>query len=532
MVDIDVEQLPDDTKKLKAMLVEQRRAYEELQEKFELLRRVHFGQSSEKLTPEDIRQMRLFNEAEELAHSNEEHSPTVTVGEHHRKKPGRRAISADIPREEVIHDLQPEQKRCPCCGKDRPLLDDEITEEVEIVPARAKVLRHIRKVYGPCGCSAFEASKDPPVVRAPMAARMIPGSIAAPGFLAYVLTAKFVDALPFYRQERIFSRLGVTISRSTLAAWAIAVAARCGPLIELMWKLIREGPFQQMDETTIQVLHERNRPVSAKSYVWVNLGFVYEEGKEEHEAEVKPIVLYHYHPSRSAKVITATLEGYKKGHLQTDGYEAYAAALAEKPGIVHVGCLAHLRRKFHDATKITKKPGSAEQALAFIAKLYRIEKECRERLSKGLISRAQFVEERSEKAMAILQRFKTWLEERSEQVPPTIKLGEAISYALAQWQRVIRYLEAWYLTPDTNAVERSIRPFVIGRSNWLFSDTPRGAHASTALYSLVETARANGLEPYHYLRYLFERLAGAGKDEGELRKLLPINLTPTDILTQ
>jgi transposase len=525
---VDIEELPDDTKKLKAILVEQRQAYVELQEKFETLRRLYFGQSSEKLTEEDRRQMRLFNEAEELAEGSTEAATeepaSLTVGEHRRKKPGRKAISKDLPREEVIHDLDSEQKRCECCGEDRPLLDEESSEEIEIIPASVKVLRHIRKVYGPCRCKGFESSEQLPILRAAMPPRMIPGSIAAAGALAYVVTSKFVDALPLYRQEKIFSRFGVEISRSTLANWVIAVAARCGPLIDLMWQLIGKAVFQQMDETTTQVLHEPGRPPTAKSYIWVNLGHVEVEGQEE----LKSIILYHYHPSRAAAVVTSTLAGYE-GYLQTDGYEAYEAGLRAEEGIIHLGCLAHVRRKFFEAAKLTKKPGSAQQALAFIAKVYRIETECREQLSGGKVSREQFVERRDEQARPILEQFMKWLDERSEQVPPTSKLGEAIGYARRQMPKIMRYLDAWFLTPDNNAVERAIRPFVIGRSNWLFSETPRGAHASAAIYSLVETAKANGLEPYHYSRYLFTHLPTVNSEE-DLAKLLPMNLRPTDLL--
>lgn len=365
-MDIDVEQLPDDTRTLKTMLVEQRSAYQELYEKFETLRRLYFGTSSEKLTEEDHRQMRLFNEAEELDSSSgetdSEESASLTVGEYRRKKPGRKAISRDLPREEIVHDVNEDEKKCRCCGEQRPGLKDETSEEIEIIPASVKVFRHIRKVYGPCSCKQFAGSEQPPVLRGEMAPRMIPGSIATPATLAYVITAKFVDALPLYRQEKIFSRLGVEMHRSTLANWVMATAARCGPLIDLLWEYLDEAVYHQMDETTVQVLHEPNRPPTAKSYIWVNLGHVARDDGHE----LKPIVVYHYHPSRSAEVVTASLENYHTGYVQTDGYEAYDKALAARQGVTHVGCLAHVRRKFFEAAKITKKPGSAQQALAFI----------------------------------------------------------------------------------------------------------------------------------------------------------------------
>jgi len=504
---------------------EQRSAYRELQEKFEVLRRLHFGQSSEKLSEEDQRQMRLFDEAEKLAEGESSEDASVSVGEHRRKKPGRKPISKDLPREEVVHDLEDGQKYCRCCGKERPQFDDEISEELEIVPASVKVVRHIRKVYGPCTCKDFESSEQAPVLRGVMSPRMLPGSIAAAGTLAYVVTAKFVDAMPLYRQEKIFSRLGVEIQRSTLAKWIITLAARCGPLLELMWKRLNTAVFQQMDETTTQVLHEPNRPPTTRSYIWVNLGHV----KVEQQDDLKPIIVYHYHHSRSAQVASSALTDYEGKYLQSDAYEAYETALRERGGIVHVGCLAHLRRRFYEAGKLTKKPGSAQQALAYIAKIYRIEKEHRGKLQSAAISREQFTETRAEQARPIFEQFGRWLDERSDQVPPKSKLGEAIGYARRQLPKVMRYLDAWFLTPDNNAIERVIRPFVIGRGNWLFHDTPRGAHASAALYSIVETAKANGLEPYHYLCYLFTHLPKAESPEA-LERLLPIYLKPTDLL--
>ncbi len=536
--DVDVHHLPADVEQLHQLisdlvvehersLADQRRAYQELSEKFEVLRRMHFGQSSEKLTEEDRRQMHLFNEAEQGVEPPLEvpgpQAGGVHVAEHQRAKPGRKPIAEHLPREVVIHDLDDEDKHCPCCGTERPVVSEETSEEVEVIPAKVKVIRHVRRVYGPCRCEAFDASGALSMIRSPMPPRMIPGSIAGPGFLAYVLTAKFVDSLPFYRQERIFSRLGIEVARATLCSWAISAAARCGPLIELMWQRVREGPLVRMDETTVQVPHERGRPASADSYMWVTLGLI----EQPEPAVAKPVVLYHYHPTRSGAVATSALVGYR-GYLQTDGYDGYNE-IGGSPGIIHVGCWAHARRKFFEASKITKKSGSAEVALAFIAELYRIETTLRTQLAKEKISRRQFLEQRSAQVKPNLDRFRAWLDERLGQVVPSSKLGEAIHYTHAQWPRLERYLDAWFLTPDNNATENAIRPFVVGRKNWLFSDTPRGAHASAALYSLVETAKANGLEPYHYLRFLFDRLPQATQRQ-DYERLVPTALSPSDLL--
>jgi len=392
----------------------------------------------------------LFNEAEdgveELSSFTDEQATSVLIGEHRRKRPGRKGISKDLPREVVVHDVSEEEKRCPCCGEDRPLISEEASEEVDIIPAQVKVLRHLRRVYGPCNCAGFADSENPAVVRAPMAPRMIPGSIAAPGTLAHVITAKFVDALPFYRQETIFARLGIDVARSTLCSWTIAAAARCGPLIELLWEEVKRAVLMQMDETTVQVLKELNRDAQTKSYMWVNRALVPAANDAE---ELKPIVLFHYHPSRKGSVALSVLSDYE-GHLQTDGYEGYREA-GKLPGIIHVACLAHIRRKFYDAAKVAKKPGSAQEALARIAKIYRIEGEYRGPLERNEISRDEFVRRRAEQARPLLEQFSEWIEGRIDEVNPKSALGEALHYARAQWPKLLHYLEAWYLTPDNNA---------------------------------------------------------------------------------
>lgn len=532
-MDVDVQRLPADVDSLKHLiselsdeydqkLREQQNAYRVLEEKYLSLTRMIFGRSSEKLTEEDHRQMRLFNEAEEGSDEDggDGEAPTVDVAAHERSKRGRKRAEEHLPRVDERHDVSEREKHCPCCGKQRPLIREEISEEKEIVPAKVFVRRHIRPVYGACSCKGFGESEAAAVVRAPMPERMLPGSDAGASLLAFVIASKFVDSLPFYRQEKIFARLGMTVARMTLCNWAIAVARRCAPLIDLMWEKVRAGPLQQMDETTIQVLKEPQRSPTAKSFMWVNLGYVAVENR------LKPLVLFHYHPSRSKEVALSVLAGYD-GYLQSDGYGAYAQA-GSLPGIVHVGCFAHARRKFYEAAQLSKKAGAAEQALALIGSLYRIEKLLRGQLSQGTISREQFCTQRAEQAKAVLEKLYEWLVKKVDQVPPKTKLGQAVNYTLHEWPKLIHYLDAWFLTPDNNAAENAIRPFVVGRKNWLFSDTPRGAHASATLYSLVESARANGLEPYHYLRHLFDHLPNA-TTTAAIERLLPTNLSSADL---
>jgi transposase len=322
------------------------------------------------------------------------------------------------------------------------------------------------------------------------------------------VTGKFCDSLPLYRQQKQFARIGVDLSRRTMADWMIAASEACTPMMKLLEARVRSGPLLQIDETRLQVLGEPGRANTTLSYMWVARG-----GPPE-----APVILYHYAPSRGAEVAREMLGDYK-GHVQTDGYDVYDLACDGAEGVVHVGCFAHARRMFHDAHKSSKKAGSAEEALATIAGLYRVEK------TRGLYKDPQkFADERRKQVEPILAEFHSWLQRRASQVPPETLLGKAIGYTLGQWPKLTRYLDHHAIGPDTNAVENAIRPFVVGRKNWLFSGSPRGATASATLFSIIETARANGKEPYWYLRELFDKLPTA-HSKADIQCLAPFRVT-------
>jgi transposase len=482
-----------------------------LAEQIQFYKQRLFGRKSEIFTQETVDQALLFNEAEAGAQEEKaEPAELITVPEHQRKKRGRKALPDDLPRVEVVHDLPEKEKQCACCGKPLPNIGQEATEELAIIPEQVQVIRHIRLKYGPCGCEASQEKEAPEVKIAAAPARMIPHSIVSPSLLAYSITGKFNDGLPFYRQSMQFARYGVEISRATLCNWALLAATKCEPLIELLRTEIKHSPLIQMDETPIQVLDEPGRKAESKSYMWVSKG----------TADGKPVILYEYDPSRSQAVPKRILDGYQ-GYLQTDDYRGYDG-IAASPGIKHVLCWAHARRKFADTEKVSP-GGLAKEGLAWIKNLYDIEKILRAELDAGEILADDFVRKRKERAKPLLDGYQRWLEKKGPEVPPESLIGKAIRYSLSNWEKLIRYLEAWYITPDNNGVENAIRPFVLGRKNWLFANTPRGACASANLYSLVETAKANGLEPYHYLNYLFAHLPSATTPD-ELHRLLPTQI--------
>ena len=446
-----------------------------------------YAASSEKLSPDQIA---LFDEAEldseididTSANADDE----ITVAAHTRKKRGRRPLPDHLPRIEIIHELPESERYCDHDGQLLTEIGEVISEQLDIIPAKIQVLRHIRKKYA-CDCGHC-------IKTAPLPSQPIPKSMASPGLLAHITVSKYQDALPLYRQETILQRIGIELPRATMANWMIRVGQLVQPLINLMQDRLLSHDIIQMDETTVQVLKESGKKAQSKSYLWLQRG-----GPPE-----QPVVLYHYDPGRGAEVAKRLLAGFK-GYLQTDGYNGYNAAVAEN-GLIHVGCMAHARRKFHDAVKAQGKNrthGKAHRGLTLIRKLYWVEKQARKLTPEKRYAQRQL------HAKPILDEIKTWLEIVLPQVPPSSATGKALHYLHNEWHKLIRYLDDGRLEIDNNAAENAIRPFVIGRKNWLFSDSVKGVNASANLYSLIETAKANGLEPYAYLRYLFTELPKA-----------------------
>jgi transposase len=513
---VDINSLPDDPTVLKSVIADHQAQIAQLEQRIRLLNLIIYGPKSEK-KPRTGReqQLSLFDEAEQTA---EEHKPQTfeeaCTPAGSRRKRGRRPIPADLPRVEVVHDLPEAEKVCPC-GAELVRIGEEVSEKLDIVPAKIRVVRHIRPKYA---CRACEGVEDdgPTVKTAPMPPQIIPQGIVTPGLLAHVTVAKYADALPLYRQEDQFVRLGLDISRGTLAGWMIRAAKACEPLIDRIVAEIRSGPIVNMDETTVQVLREPGRANTAKSYMWVARG----------GTPGKPVVLFRYHPTRAGSV-AAEILGDFQGYLQTDGYSGYEA-LGEREGLCHLGCMAHVRRKFVEVEKSVGKKaggGTAHAVLDLISKLYSVEHQA----EKQKLDPERIKALRAEKSRPILEKFKALLEARFATTPPKSLLGRAIGYALKQWERLVVYLEDGRLRPDNNLAENAIRPFAVGRKNWLFSGHPRGADASATLYSLIETAKANGLEPYRYLRHLFEHLPAA-TSEAELKALLPQHLEPQSLI--
>ncbi|MFI3272963.1 MAG: IS66 family transposase [Pseudomonadota bacterium] len=499
------------------MLEKRDEQIETLSEQVRLLKALEYARRSEKqrkLPSNELQLSLLFNEAEHGTPAEQESSEgqepseaeVIEVPAHTRAKRGRKPLPENLPRVEIIHDIPEEDKIC-ACGCQRKRIGEVASEKLSIIPQQIKVERHIRPKYACPKCEGTAEDDKPTVKIAPMPPQFIKQGIVTPGLLAYILMNKFCDALPFYRQTRIFERFGVEISDSTMSSWTIQAAERCEPLINLYLAKLRAGEIINMDETTVQVLRESDRENTTKSYMWVARGGL----------PNKPVLLYHYEPSRASRVAQELLGDFK-GFLQTDGYGGYNA-LGRSEGITHVGCLAHVRRKFMDVTKATtkKKAGVASTVIDLIGKIYHVEKVAKDKK----FTPEEILKMREERVKPLFAKIKDILDTAS--APPSSTLGKAVTYALGQWSRVEAYLQNPRLSPDNNIVENAIRPFAVGRKNWLFSGSPRGAKSSAALYSMIETAKANDVDPYQYLLYVFEGVTLA-KTEADWEKLFPWNM--------
>ncbi|KER00938.1 IS66 family transposase [Photorhabdus temperata] len=492
--------LPDDIDQLKALVYQLQadiqgkdRQIALLLEQLSLSKSKRFGKQSEKADKG------TFNEAEQ------QDSLPKPAPAHHKK--GRQPLPAGLAREAQRHTLN--APHCDCCGEPLHACGVETAETLKIVPQKVSVIRHERTKYACRQCEKTQTHSK--IITAPAPPSLLPRTIASPDTQAAIVTAKYVDALPLYRQADILARSGIEISRSTLANWCVQLGRKVHVLVEQIRTHLLNEPLICADETPVQVLHEAARPAQSKSYMWV-----YRSG----EFVAHPAVIFDYQPSRSGRCVADFLGDYA-GYLLTDGYAAYDTLKSVR----HAGCMAHARRKFTEAQKVQpgKKAGRAEQGLTFIARLYAIEREARP------FSPDERRRLRQEKATPILKDFHDWLTEASRTALPKSAIGTAITYALNQWSKLIVYLEDGHLSIDNHVTERDIRPFTTGRKNWIFSTSPDGAFASANLYSLVMSCRANDINPYFYFRHIFTELPKRHSDDS-LHDLLPWNVNISDIM--
>ena len=477
---------------------------DQLKEALILARNRQFAKSSEAVRS---LQSELFDEVEVLvdAPADQDTDDTgIRVVAHTRKtKGGRRSLPEELPRIEIIHDLEESEK---VCAKGHALvpMGEKVSEQLDIIPMQMQVLKHVRKQYHcPCCKGVIKTAQKPkqPIEKAQ----------ASAGLLSYIAVAKYADSLPLYRQSQILKRFDIEISRTTLANWMINCGELIQPLINRLEDQLLNQPIIHMDETPVQVLNEAGKSATSKSYMWVR--YAAQIGDDPPRGKV---VLFNYDPSRSHSVPMRLLQGYE-GALMVDGYEGYRG-VCQAQVITRLGCWVHARRKFVEVGKASKKKNPhASYVIKLIAKLYKIEKEIKDSAPE-VRYRA-----RQEYAKPIIKKLRVWLDDTILKIPPKTALGKAVNYLNTQWPRLVRYLDDDRYPIDNNPVENAIRPFTLGRKNWLFSASVKGVKASANLYSLIETAKVNGLEPYSYLKHVFAEIPNAETFD-DIDRLLPNNI--------
>lgn len=485
----------DVIEKKSTVIAQQKQRIEILEEYLRLERSRRFAPSSEKNSPQAEMQ---FDEAETLAAKEVPSDETKKSAK--KKQGGRKGLSANIPRIQIHLSLSDEEKS--------GAIDTFYTvvkEELDIIPAQVRVLEYLQEK-----AVFIDQDNHRTIKAAKLPKHPLNKCIASISMLAFIIVSKYCDGLPLYRLEGIVKRYGGSITRTSLATWMIRLAIELQPLINLMREHQLAYDYVQIDETRLKVLKEAELSPTSDKWMWVSRG-----GPPD-----KPVILFDYDPSRGKEVPARLLEGFK-GYLQCDGLASYDG-FCQANEITQLGCMDHARRKFVEAQKSAdpkkkKKTSLADVAVNKIAKLYTIERKIKD------LSIEEKYHYRQAHSVPKLDELKTWLDKSVTKVPKNSATYKAIYYALNQWEKLIAYCEDGRLNISNVLAENAIRPFVIGRKAWLFSDTTRGARASGTLYSLIETAKANGLEPYQYFKEVLSRLPHAERVE-DIEALLPWNI--------
>lgn len=502
--DIPAEKLLDIIEEKDRRIAELEKQVEWFLSQLRLAKHKQYGTSSEQSHPN---QMSIFNEAESTADLIQPEPKITEVKAYYRKRTRLTTdkLPEDLPVEVVEHELPKEDRDCPECGSGLHTMGKETREEIKVIPAKAVIVRHVRHIYACRNCEA--TSEHVPIVKADMPEPVIKGGFASPEAIAHIAVQKFMMASPLYRQEQEWKQNGILLSRQTMANWLLKASNDwLEPLYEKMRLKLLEHNVLHVDETTVQVLKEPGKAAQSKSYMWL-----YRTSGEARNQ----IILYDYQPDRRYIRPKEFLEGFS-GFIHADGYEAYHKL---PDNITVVGCLAHLRRKFFDGLKILpkekKKDSHLLKGVEYCDRLFRYERDF------ALLTPEERLAKRQRLSKPLFDEFYNWME--SLCALPSSVLGKAVHYARTQKKYVERYLTDGRLEISNNRAERSIKPFVIGRKNWLFSNTPSGARSSAIYYSLVVTAIENGLNPYEYLTWVLTQMPNLGKPgyAASVEELLP-----------
>lgn len=479
-----------------------------------LAKKKMFGASSEQAAEQLLGQLSfLFNEAEAWTAREEKASETTAVAAHTRQKRSSdldEVLPEGVTVEVVEHGIPEAERVCDACGTVMEQIGKEVRRTLVLRPATATIREDVYYTYACRKCSVEAA--ETPILKTERIPPVISGSYASPEAIAHIMVQKFVMASPLYRQEQELNRSGIQLSRQTMSNWILRAADDwLTPIYEEMKKRLVKEKVLHADETTLQVLKEPGKSAQSKSYMWL-----YRTGKYASQ----PMILYEYRPDRKASSAETFLKEFS-GWLHADGYPGYHR-LPEHIRVV--GCWAHLRRKFDEAVKSLPQKDQANaaalQGQAYCSRLFSIEQELAE------LPPEERYTQRLERSKPVMDALLAWAE--ATNAAPKSALGKAIYYLKEQWPYLIRVLEDGRLELSNNLAERSIKPFVIGRKNFLFANTPWGAQGSAVIYSMIETAKESGLDPYRYLTWLLTNAPIlAARDDSWADKLLPAN-APAD----
>jgi transposase len=494
---------------LLATLTRERRNMEQVQHRLALLLQRMYGPRSERINPDQLllfaNQLTVVEPATPVAPPVEPEPVPSTPGKKTQSH-GRKELPANLPRIPLLHDLTEAEKACPDCGQTRQKIGEEKTEQLDYHPASVFVLEHLRPKYACRHCQGQ-------VVAAAKPAQPIPKGLPGPGLLAHVITSKYGDHLPLYRMERILSRFGIDLSRSTLCDWMRRSALLLKPLYECMVHLVLESQVLHTDDTPVPVLDpEQDKTKTGR--LWVYLG------DASH-----PYNVFAYTPNRKRDGPASFLAKYR-GYLQADAFGGYDGIYATQ-AVTEVGCNAHARRKFYDARDTDA--ACAHQALAYYGRLYDIEhaatqfvdEACAETISpdRKTLLETERLRRRQQQAVPLLAEFHTWLRTQQTEALPKSPISQAIGYALNHWEALTRYTTAGCLQIDNNWAEREMKRIAIGRKNWLFAGSDQGGETAAILFSVVSSCQRHDLDPFSYLRTTLASLPGL--PSSELETFLP-----------
>lgn len=469
-----------------------------------------FATSSEQVS---LMQISIFDEAEKFSNPNTPEPTTEEIITYKRKKPskniGKKDNLANLEKVTIEHKIEDNNKVCDKCSNDLVVIGTKSKEVLKYIPAKLYVEEHITYSYA---CKSCEQEDDKAkIVTAAAPKTLLHKSMASNELLSHVINLKYQHAMPLYRQESYFKMLGANLSRQTLSNWVMSCANELESVYSLMKEELLKRDYIQADETTLKVINDKGEDSNSKKYMWL-----YKSPSKD-----EPIILYDYQKTRSSSCPRDFLKGFS-GYLQTDGYNGYNKV----ENVKRLYCLAHIRRKYYDIIvnldQQTLKDSRAVIGFNYCSKLYNIEKDLRESYSKDEDYYKKRYKIRLEKSKPLIEDFMSYVQREIEDALPRSPLGKALEYTRKLLPNFKIFLEDGRLEIDNNGAERSIKSFVIGRKNWLFSNSSKGAKASALIYSIIETAKANGLVIEKYLVYLMNKLSNIDMPSNNKEALLEL----------